>query len=289
MQIAILITCHNRCTKTLACIKSIFATEKPYELNFQVFLVDDGSSDGTSDAIKNNYPQVNVIQGSGSLFWAGGMRLAWSEALKSNFDGYLLLNDDTILFPSIFNELLAAHFYSISEHLQPGIYIGSTKDSKSNEYTYGGHRITNNLSGKSVVVKPDNETIQSCDFANANILFVTRNVVESIGILSSKYTHSLADYDYTLRVKKQGFPLLICTRYCGTCEIDHGPNWLSNDFSLSERIKYLRNPKHLAYHEYLYFIKYHYPFYWPMAFLKLWAKTLFPSIWDKYKLTSYGS
>jgi GT2 family glycosyltransferase len=282
-KIAILLTCHNRREKTLACLNALYTCQVPENYELDVYLVDDGSTDGTLEFVNRNYPLVNIIKGNGNLFWAGGMRLAWREALKQKFDGFLLLNDDTILHLNAIEQLIEVHNYSLEKNKKGGIYIGSVKDPDSEEYSYGGHKLMNNLSGNSKIVKPSQQKIQECDFANGNILFVSQNVVESIGILSDKFTHFLADYDYTLTAKKNGFPVLVCSSYCGTCENDHDKNWLSAEYSLSERIKYLKNPKYLAYNEYLYYIKRHFPYYWPIAFLKLWSKTLLPSIWDKFK------
>ena len=36
-----------------------------------IFLVDDASSDGTSDAVAYKYPDVTIIPGGGNLYWAG--------------------------------------------------------------------------------------------------------------------------------------------------------------------------------------------------------------------------
>ena len=276
-------TCHNRLEKTVACLESLFAAGLLSDHHLSVFLVDDGSTDNTSEAVRSKFPQVNIIDGSGNLFWAGGMRLAWSEALKQHFDFYLLLNDDTILYPDAINLLIAAHTYTIEKFNHGSIYVGSTNDPETKEFTYGGHKLLSKISSRSQPVKPEAENFRSCDFANANILLVSSNVVESIGILSDKFTHSVADFDYTLTASRKGFPLLVCSDYCGVCADDHGKNWLPGNYSFSERIKYLRSPKHLAYKEYLFFIKHHFPFYYPIAFLKLWAKTFFPSIWDNFK------
>jgi GT2 family glycosyltransferase len=261
----------------------LFEADLPENYEIEVFLVDDGSTDGSGEDVKKEFPQVNIIKGNGNLFWAGGMRLAWQEALKEDLDFYLLLNDDTILYPHALNLLMAAHNYAMEKFHQGGIYVGSTNDPKTKEFTYGGHKLLNRISVKSKAIKPQDNMIQTCDFANANIMLVSKNIVESIGILSNKFTHLLADYDYTLTANKKGFPILVCSDYCGTCADDHDKNWLSGNYSVSERMKYLFNSKHLAYHEYLYYIKRHFPLYLPIAFAKLWAKTLFPAIWDNLK------
>lgn len=282
-KIAILITSHNRREKTLACLKALYNCTLPGDIIYVTYLVDDGSLDGTGPAVKNAFPEVNVIQGNGKLFWAGGMRLAWKEALKNDFDGYLLLNDDTILYPSAISGLLLTHDYSLNRFKKEGIYVGTACDPVTGGYTYGGKKITNAISGRSKHVKPLDNMFQCCDFANANILFVPKQVVETIGILPEKYTHLLADYDYTLNASKSGIPLIVSKEYCGECQNDHVKTWLSEDHSLAERMKYLKSPKYLAYSEYLYFIRKYFPLYLPVSFIKLWGKTIFPSVWDKYK------
>jgi GT2 family glycosyltransferase len=74
--IAVLLTCHNRRDKTITCLDSLYNCLLPSDFQLDVFLVDDGSSDGTSKAVSEKFPSVNVIQGNGNLFWNQGMRLA---------------------------------------------------------------------------------------------------------------------------------------------------------------------------------------------------------------------
>ena len=52
---------------------------------------------------------MRLLRGDGSLFWAGGMRLALGEALKGDYDYYVWLNDDTMLDPNAFKTLLGIH------------------------------------------------------------------------------------------------------------------------------------------------------------------------------------
>lgn len=76
----VLITSYNCREKTLACLSSLFAALP----NGEVFLVDDASTDGIADAVNEKFPQVNIIHGSGNLFWNRGMHLAWQNAAVEN-------------------------------------------------------------------------------------------------------------------------------------------------------------------------------------------------------------
>ena len=94
----------------------------------KVYLVDDGSTDGTSEAVQQEWTDVQVIRGDGTLFWNHGMRRAFSEAVKGDHPFYLWLNDDTILLEDSLTSLLDTHrdLKARQEHLN--IVVGSTRD-----------------------------------------------------------------------------------------------------------------------------------------------------------------
>ena len=279
MKIAVLLATFNRREKTISCLRNLFDQPLPAGVEIEVFLTDDASSDGTQGSVKREFPRVNLFNGSGSLFWAGGMRNSWTEAKMHDFDFYLLLNDDTLLRHDAISTLV---YYASKPFEKPAIYIGSTADSKG-KISYGGHKLYSKNKVQSFNLYSEIESLE-CDLGNANVMLVPREVVNSIGILSDSYTHSIADFDYTLRAQKAGFKAIVLPGVMGHCIDDHGHNWKSAKVSLSDRIKYLKSPKGLAYDEYLYFIKKHFPMHFPAAFIKLWLKTLFPSLWDKFKV-----
>ena len=72
MKIAAIMTCHNRKNKTMACLKSLFTIIPETD----VYLTDDGSTDGTSEAVLYTYPNVHIISGDGNLYWNRGMYVA---------------------------------------------------------------------------------------------------------------------------------------------------------------------------------------------------------------------
>lgn len=285
-SIAVLLTCHNRKDKTITCLDSLFKSKQlcSNDIEMDVYLTDDGSEDGTGYAVRTSFPDVIILQGDGNLFWAGGMRNSWKEAMKrKKYDGYLLLNDDSILLDSCLDELIKTHNYSIRRHGIGGIYVGSLRDKTTLEHTYGGRIIINKwlYSCKDVI---PNGTISNCQMGNANIMFVAGNVVESIGIFCGKYIHAQADFDYTLRALEKKIPIFVCAEYCGFCQRDLIVTNFKN-LKLKERIKYLKSPKGFELSGYMYFMKRFFPLRAPFVFCSLWLRTLSPTYSEILDLT----
>jgi len=277
--VAVLLTCHNRKDKTIECLRHLSESKNAcnYKFKMDVYLTDDGSTDNTSSEIRRRFPDVNILKGNGNLFWAGGMRNSWNEAMKNtSYDAFLLLNDDTLMESTCFDELFKAHDYSLKRYRTGSIYIGSVMDQITMAHTYGGNLLLNKWTFKLKKVLPDGN-IQECHIGNGNIMFIHKKVVETIGIFSKKYIHAIADYDYTLKAYEKKIPILVCANYCGQCTIDHpAPNF--KKMNLKERIHYLKMPKGFELSGYMYFMWRFFPFRAPFVYCSLWLKTLFPPI-----------
>ncbi len=281
-NIAILLTCFNRKEKTLSALEHLYlAKESQPDIKMTIYLTDDGSTDGTSEVIKNRFPKVKVLQGTGSLFWAGGMRKSWSAALKNDYDAFLLLNDDTNVFVNLFNQLVLTHKECERTYKQSGVYIGSTKDQESDLFTYGGAIFENRYNFKYKFLHP-NGNLQTCELGNANIMLVTKEVVDEIGILSKGYRHGVADYDYTLRASKKKIPVLVAPEYCGTCSHDHGDVYESfSKKPFKERFRMLKHPLGLDFNSNLLLMRRHFPIRVPFVALAAGLKLFFPNVYVK--------
>ena len=267
-KIAVLLTCFNRKDKTIACLESLLYTVKNYndfanEKNeISIFLTDDASTDGTAQAAMKvcQGEDIHIVQGNGNLFWAGGMRAAWDEALKheQTWDFFLLLNDDTALHANALAELMDTHRYCIDRYGCPGIYSGITCAAGHPEtITYSGDVFESGAKGKWHRLGPA-ENPQMVDQCNANILLVPREVVNKIGIFHDGYIHGAADLDYCMQVRKAGLPALITAKVIGECEYDHFSEKEECErlirMTLSERRKYVYHPTHSD-KDYLLFVK----------------------------------
>ena len=197
MNIAVILTCFNRKEKTLNCLSSLFKVISSCD----VYLTDDGSKDGTSEAVKKQYPNVQIIKGKGDLFWSRGMYTAWKKALEKKYDFYLWLNDDIEVYPYFLEELLKCYQLSNTNCIVSGII----EDEKREKILYGGSD-----SDKKIII-PNGEP-QDITFMNGNVVLVPQNVVDSIGIIDPIYHHDLGDVDYGLTARKAGIKVVSTTR-----------------------------------------------------------------------------
>jgi GT2 family glycosyltransferase len=230
-RIAILITCYNRKEKTISCLNSLYLNHLPKNMIFSVFLVDDGSSDNTGEIVLSKYPEINLIVGSGNLFWNRGMNLAWLTANKiADYDYYMWLNDDTVLFPNCLDLLLNTS----GKYSDRSILVGSTCSGYDNKITtYGGR------SKKYGLIIPTVEE-QLCDFFNGNIVLIPKWVFKLVGFNDPIFHHALGDFDYGLRAANKGVTTYIAPGYLGICDLHQDlPAWCNPKTNIFRRFKLL--------------------------------------------------
>ncbi|HYW91996.1 MAG TPA: glycosyltransferase family 2 protein [Gammaproteobacteria bacterium] len=220
-RIAVLMACHDRREHTLECLRNVHRQALRPGDELDVWLVDDGSSDGTADAVLRDFPHTRVFYGDGSLFWAGGMRKVFAAAMGEGYDFYLWLNDDTHLRDDCIVTLLETYEAEVRNGGKSPVVLGSCVDPDTGEISYGGWLLASQRfpvrSGRVPIAK----TAQACDVGNGNCVLIPREVAESVGNIDPAFVHGLGDFDYTLRVRKAGFPLLVAPGVAADCR-PHG-------------------------------------------------------------------
>lgn len=276
INIAVLMTCHNRRDKTLSCLSYLHNSQLPIKHSLDIFLVDDGSTDDTSNAVRERFPLVNIIFGNGHLYWNQGMRLAWRSATeRKEYDYYLWLNDDTFIDRHAINELLECSSEAMIKDSKPAVVVGSCRASiKSHKFSYGG------WINKTPIIP--NGQLQVCELINGNAVLIPKTIYNTIGNLSPDYTHAIGDTDYGLRASKSGYNCYITKSYIATCpQNEQIPGWCDPEKSLFKRLKLLHSPKGLNIKEYNTFCKKFWGWKWLFFSLKVYLKAIFPSIYSK--------
>lgn len=95
----------NRIGYTRKCLE--YLNDQTYP-GIQTVVVDDGSTDGTSDMVSTFYPETILLRGDGTLYWTGAMHLGITHILEhcEDHDYVLLLNDDLVFSQDLVERLL---------------------------------------------------------------------------------------------------------------------------------------------------------------------------------------
>jgi GT2 family glycosyltransferase len=278
IRLAVLITCFNRRDLTLRCLDALFAQDRR-KCDMQVFLIDDASTDGTSQAVKDYFPGVHLTFGTGKLFWNRGMHAAFALALRQDFDYYLWLNDDTLLAHAGLDRMLQT-----SERLRQqgvsAIVAGNTQDSITQQHTYGGMVRGSRMRPASYrLAQPSFISIEPCDTMNGNCTLVPREIASIIGNLDYQFNHNFGDIDYGLRARASGFSIYMAPGFIGSCSenTDRG-TWKDRNIGLRKRWSLLNSPKGCPWAEWSIFTKRHLGRTWILYALSPYVKVVFQSI-----------
>ena len=269
MKIAVLLTCHNRADKTLLFLRSLYSLLLPRGCHLDVFLNDDGSTDGTGEMVATEFPEVHIVSGSGNDYWCGGMRRAWKAALETGekYDYFLWANDDVELYSEAIDELLTVA--ENPECCPVGLVCGSFCDPDTGEITYGGYR-------ERRLLLPNGKP-QECRYIHGNTVLVPCTTYEKIGMFDDRWTHGFGDSDYGLCCIEAGLKCWTTSKYIGTCKQHKikGP-WLSSEVPFLKRWELMWKPVGGNIREFVLFRRKHYPFRWPIDTVKFFVQVLFP-------------
>ena len=232
------------------------------------------------------FPEALILQGTGHLFWVGGMRLAFAEAIKSGFDYMLWLNDDTILYPNALDVMLSTA-YELAEDGITAIVTGSTRDAVTGERSYGGERQVKRWfarGARSEPIQPLPDRSQPCDTMTANCTLVPQEIARKLGNFDAAFTHKFADTDYGFRARAAGFSVYVAPGYIGTCSDNpRSGTWRDCSLPLSNRWRNLMSAKGGApFREWSLYCRRHLGPLWPLYAVSPYVKTVASSVMNPW-------
>lgn len=279
MKICAILTCFNRRETTLSCLRALQTSAERINGELAAVLMDDGSTDATSPAVKAEFSWVKVIENREEpLFWCRGMHAAFAQAISDKYDYYLFINDDTIILEDALERLVVCHQNLVKKLSQPALVVGSTFDSVSRNLTYGGQRITRRSRTNFSKIVPT-DVPQKVDTFNGNIVLLPSDVVAQVGNLDPIFEHAMGDTDYGLRARNKGIGVWTAPGYHGTCSCNPTSGTFNDlTLSLNRRWKLIMSRKGLPIRSWMHFTRRHTGWLWPIYFAWPYAKVVISSI-----------
>ena len=194
----------NRLAFTRDCLLSL---RRQTTQAFQTIVVDDGSTDGTAEALAREFPEVLVETGDGNLFWTAGVNRGIRRALAAGATQVMTLNNDLVAEPDFVAQMLAA----AARHPTAG--LGALElDMATGEPVYGGERLNWLLHRRHDLLRAlppaARHGLHPVTYLPGRGLLIPRAVFERIGLFDEwRLPHYLADFDFTSLARRAGFPV----------------------------------------------------------------------------------
>jgi glycosyltransferase involved in cell wall biosynthesis len=208
LRVSIISAVRNRREITLQCLRSLGRIDTA-GLELEKIIIDDGSTDGTSEAVGRFFPDVKLIRGNGDLWCSGAVNLGIERALKEDPDYILVMNDDTVFDSRFLQEMVA------TAEANPRSVVGALLllwDEPHRVFQvgprwdtwYGGWR---HFQEQTVWTMP--KRAFEVELIVGNCTLFPAEAFREAGLFATRWLPHYGDAEFTPRLKARGWRLLI--------------------------------------------------------------------------------
>ncbi|MBZ0299070.1 MAG: glycosyltransferase family 2 protein [Anaerolineae bacterium] len=204
-DVSIIVLNYNSREDTLDCLRSL---QHLTYLAAHVIVVDNGSSDGTPEAVREAYPRVTVLETGQNLGFTGGNNIGIQHALEQGADYIMLLNNDTIVAPDMIDVLVGALESDPSLGVVgPTIYYYDQPEiiwsaGGSIDWVHGTTHMLGIDEDDKGQFGPEPRTV---DFVTGCALLARRQIWEQVGLLDDRFFMYFEETEWCVRATRAGF------------------------------------------------------------------------------------
>ena len=198
------------------CLDSIYSSNS--RIDFEIIVVDNGSSDGSVEMVKEKFPSVILIENSKNE----GFVKANNKGIQASRGRYVLsLNNDTVILGNALDTLVkfmdnhpdvgacGPKVLNSDGTIQHQCKRGFPTISSTLSYFFGLHKIfpKSKVFGHYLMTYLNPDEVNEVDALSGACLMVRREVIERVGLLDEDYVMYGDDLDWCYRIKKAGWKI----------------------------------------------------------------------------------
>lgn len=203
-SVVVILVNYHHAEDTIECVRSLRGcSPEPAE----IIIVDNASTAASAGALRAGCPGVILLESATNLGFAGGNNLGIRRAMERPGRYVLLLNNDTTIEPDAIGKLVEA-----AERKERTGVLGAKirYHDRPDLLWYGGGNV-NPASGTvshSGIGEPDDgrcDQPKDVDFVTGCCMLISRDLLQTIGLLDETFFTYLEDVDFCLRAREAGF------------------------------------------------------------------------------------
>jgi len=207
-KVALIVLTWNQRELTLDCLDSLAALDYPAG-RLEIIIVDNGSTDGTAQAVRARYPEVTVLENGENLGYAGGNNVGLRYAMAQRAEYVCILNNDVLVDSECLIRLVrVAESDSSAGLLGPKVYDRQEPGYIQSAGIMLDHLLRSEHRGLGQVDVGQFDALEEVDAVTGCAILVSRQMIDQIGLLDSRYFMYREEIDWCCRARDAGFKVL---------------------------------------------------------------------------------
>ncbi len=232
-RLLIIIVTYNGMQWIERCLRSVAESSYPAD----VIVIDNGSTDGTQDYIRNNFSNAEFIQSKKNLGFGAANNIGFRKAIKEGYDYIYLLNQDAWVEKNTFQILIEEVEKNVEYGIISPVQVNSSKKVLDNNFY--NSVLTRNIVSDRLFCEND-ASLYEVDFVMAAHWLITIECLIAVGGFSPIFKHYGEDDDFIYRAKGKGFKIGVSFSTVGVHDREDRPVMSKSKERYFQRVIFLK-------------------------------------------------